>query len=221
MSLIRYLLSKIILLIPLILLLGFFFWIGTYLSQQFTRGTPQEEAGGSATSTQKSFFARMFSADILPDPVQVDSSKQFEGIEKIPVAQESIITFTHFQPGELWIPKDTTWSATSSGFIQADTNLRNLTIRQGGYVYAGMSFKGDARESMFSSDGAMQLFVVNQQRQIIAIGEAKATGVWAVPGWKKFNGVIRTSVNQQGPCFLVIRSLSGTRVEVVIPMMCR
>lgn len=92
----------------------------------------------------------------------------------------------------------------SSPSTTTDRNLliRNLSIYDGGHIYTGLSFIGEARSSMFKN-GRFPIIVVDQNGRLVGISAAVATTDWAVPGWTRFETRIDYVLPNNIPCALV------------------
>jgi hypothetical protein len=80
--------------------------------------------------------------------------------------------------------------------------VRNLSIYEGGHVYTGLSFIGEAKATMFR-DGKFPIVVVNQKGQVIGVSAAIATTNWAVPGWVRFETKIVYPLPSNAPCTMI------------------
>ena len=80
--------------------------------------------------------------------------------------------------------------------------VRNLSIYEGGHVYTGLSFIGEARETMFR-DGKFPIVVVDQTGRVIGVSAAVASTDWAVPGWVRFQTKIFYTLPQNVPCTMI------------------
>lgn len=81
-------------------------------------------------------------------------------------------------------------------------SVRNLSIYEGGHVYTGLSFIGEAKATMFR-DGKFPIVVVNQKGQVIGVSAAIATTNWAVPGWVRFETKIVYPLPSNAPCTMI------------------
>ncbi len=96
--------------------------------------------------------------------------------------------------------------------------VRNLSIYEGGHVYTGLSFIGEARESMFR-DGKFPIVIVDQTGRIIGVSAAIATTDWSVPGWVRFQTKIFYTLPQNVPCTMIFEeALTQSERNVRTPL---
>jgi hypothetical protein len=115
-------------------------------------------------------------------------------------------------------------SQTSTAYQDKNIFIRNLSIYKGGHVYTGLSFVGEARETMFK-DGKFPIIMADQTGRVLSVSYGEATTNWAVPGWVRFqvkiNGVFPSNV----PCTMVFEQamMQGSHItptRVGVPVMC-
>ncbi len=80
--------------------------------------------------------------------------------------------------------------------------IRNLSIYEGGHVYTGLSFVGEARSTMFR-EGKFPIAVVDASGRLIGISVAIAQTTWSVPGWVRFETKITYPLPNNVPCTMV------------------
>jgi hypothetical protein len=104
--------------------------------------------------------------------------------------------------------------------------IRNLSIYEGGHVYTGLSFIGEARETMFR-DGKFPIVVVDGNNKVVGVSTAVATTKWSVPGWVRFETKISYVLPQNVPCIMVfeeaqtdIESRERPPTRVPVPVKC-
>jgi hypothetical protein len=97
-------------------------------------------------------------------------------------------------------PKQTTTQPGITG--SRSLTVRNLSIYEGGHVYTGLTFVGEARSTMFR-DGKFPIVVVDQSGRMIGVSAAVATTDWAVPGWTRFQTKILYTLPQNVPCTMI------------------
>lgn len=118
-------------------------------------------------------------------------------------------------------------STTTQGYAQKSLYIRNLSIYEGGYVYTGLSFTGEARESMFQN-GKFPVVVADQLGRAVLISYAEATTNWTVPGWVRFQVRMVGVMPSKVPCTMIFQQeLSQQLYEqkrqpvlVAIPVLC-
>lgn len=111
-----------------------------------------------------------------------------------------------------------------NGNVQNNLFVRNISIYQGGHVYTGLSFVGEARESMFLN-GKFPIVIVDQGGKIVSVSYAMATTNWTIPGWVKFQVKIVGSLPNKTPCTMVfeqarIQNSQVVPVRVRLPVVC-
>ena len=103
--------------------------------------------------------------------------------------------------------------------------IRNLSIFQGGHVYTGLSFIGEAKSSMFKN-GRFPIVVVDASGKIVGVSFAIAETTWAVPGWVRFRTKIDYLLPSNVPCTMIFEeALNQTErvrqpARVSIPIRC-
>jgi hypothetical protein len=103
--------------------------------------------------------------------------------------------------------------------------VRNLSIYEGGHVYTGLSFIGEAKENMFR-DGKFPIVVVDQTGRVIGVSAAVASTDWAVPGWVRFQTKIFYTLPQNVPCTMIFEEAltqaeRATRMPLRVPIQVR
>lgn len=109
--------------------------------------------------------------------------------------------------------------------------IRNLSIYERGHVYTGLSFMGEARETMFVN-GRFPIVIVDQSGKPVASSYAEATTDWSPAGWSRFRVLITSVLPNNIPCAMLFQqaqqpyrgySYGGTppqRVQIAFPIMC-
>ena len=103
----------------------------------------------------------------------------------------------------------TTHAPTRSLFI------RNLSVYEGGHIYRGLNFIGEARSTMYKN-GRFAIVLVDATGHVIGVSVAIATTAWAVPGWTRFQSIINYGLPKNTPCTMVFEE-ALTQVERVRP----
>jgi hypothetical protein len=93
-------------------------------------------------------------------------------------------------------------STTSNEATDRSLSIRNLSIYQGGHVYTGLSFVGEARSTMFR-DGKFPVVVIDAAGRLVGISAAVAQTQWAVPGWVRFETKIMYALPNNVPCTMI------------------
>lgn len=121
-------------------------------------------------------------------------------------------TYTSSQTG------GTALQQSASGDMQ---NVRNLSIYQGGHVYTGLSFVGEARSGMFR-DGKFPIVIVDATGRLIGISAAVAQTNWTVPGWVRFETKITYPLPVNVPCTMIfeeaLTQAEKTRQPLRVPL---
>jgi hypothetical protein len=104
--------------------------------------------------------------------------------------------------------------------------VRNLSIYDGGHVYTGLSFAGEARSSLFRN-GKFPIVVIDRSGRVVGISSALATTDWTVAGWTRFDTKINYTLPVNTPCTMIFEEAltEGERISrqpnrVAIPVMC-
>lgn len=112
--------------------------------------------------------------------------------------------------------------------VYADRGLyiRNLSLYEGGHVYSGLTFMGDAKNSLFVQ-GRFPIVIVEQTTgRVIARTYASATTNWSVPGWVRFGAKFDTVMqSNSSSCAMIFEAGAPTGsnnelLRVAIPVMC-
>ena len=101
--------------------------------------------------------------------------------------------------------------------------IRNLSIYEGGHIYTGISFIGEAKNTMFK-DGIFPVLIYDNTGKLVSVTNAQATSVWSTPGWVRFQVKITGSIPNKIPCTMIFQSgdVQSAKVptRVAIPMQC-
>jgi hypothetical protein len=156
-----------------------------------------------------------------PNGVEVTHNRQVTTREEVsPSVQKKA------QGGSVTPPPSIPTSAVTSvnGYASKELYIRNLSIYEGGHVYTGLSFVGEARSSMFIQ-GKFPIIIANAQGRAVAITTAYATTDWSVPGWVRFQTKITSVLPNKTSCTMVFEQamVQGTQKQptrVAIPVLC-
>jgi hypothetical protein len=101
-------------------------------------------------------------------------------------------------------------------------SVRNLSIYEGGHVYTGLAFIGEAKSTMFK-DGKFPIVVVDQAGKVVGISAALAMTTWTVPGWVRFETKIIYPLPRDVPCTMVFEEAltqgeRATRQPLRVPL---
>lgn len=107
--------------------------------------------------------------------------------------------------------------------LQKSLFIRNLSIYEGGHTYTGLSFTGEARETMFR-DGKFPVLIVDQAGRVVSLSPAEATTNWSIPGWVRFQVKITNTLPVSVPCTMVFeegnRYQNREPIRIAIPVIC-
>lgn len=117
----------------------------------------------------------------------------------------------------------------AGGYSKKELYIRNLSIYEGGHIYTGISFVGEARSTMFIN-GKFPIIIADMAGRVVAVTYAEATTNWATPGWVRFQTRINSVLPNKVRCLAVFeqaRSNSqypyndvGEPVRVAVPVLC-
>lgn len=121
----------------------------------------------------------------------------------------------------------TTNNATQLTSLYSSKNLfvQRLSIYEKGHVYMGLSFTGEARESMFIGGKFPVVIVDPSTGQAVHVAFAEALTNWTIPGWVKFQVKITELLPTRRLCVMVFEQArmqnSKTQpIRVVFPITC-
>ena len=119
----------------------------------------------------------------------------------------------------------TSLSTSSNQTTSRSLYIRNLSIYEGGHVYTGLSFIGEARSTLFR-DGKFQIVVVDTHGRVVGVSVAVATTQWSVPGWVRFAAKINYALPNNISCMMVFEEAltqaekSRQPLRVPLPVIC-
>ena len=101
--------------------------------------------------------------------------------------------------------------------------IRNLSIYEGGHIYTGLSFIGEAKNTMFK-DGKFPILIYDNTGKIVSVTSAEATTIWSTPGWVRFQAKITGTVPNKVSCTMIFQSgdtqSAKVPIRVAIPIQC-
>ncbi len=131
-----------------------------------------------------------------------------------------------------------TTNSQTSPYAQKELYIRNLSIYEGGHVYTGLSFVGEAKNTMFQ-DGRFTIVIADSTGKVVSTSYADATTAWSAPGWVRFEVKINSVLPNKVRCIMVFQSgaparqnsnssyssytysnQQATPVRVAIPILC-
>ena len=92
---------------------------------------------------------------------------------------------------------------TRTGFLtKKNLLIRNLSIYEGGHVYNGLSFTGEAKSILFKN-GVFPIIVVDASGRVVGVSQARALTTWSTAGWTRFDTKITYLLPNNVPCTMV------------------
>lgn len=217
MDTLRYLISRLLLTIGVILAIALVFFLFTRLFP----GLPQ-----------KFGIFSFFGEDILPPPRETGlfgmpkEADLSENLYKGP--RSPYVSYAEYKDGEIVISPATeaypTFEANEAGFTKSDLHVRNLSIYKQGNIYQGMTIIGEAKGTMYTN-GSFPVYIGDAQGRIFAVEQAYATEQWSIPGWARFSVRINSVLPKGVGCFAIFRAAvnstaANSNTQVVIPVNC-
>ena len=113
-----------------------------------------------------------------------------------------------------------------SRYAQKELFIRNLSIYEGGHTYTGLTFTGEARNTMFQN-GVFPVIIADQAGRVVSRSYAQATSNWSTPGWVRFYVKINDVLPNKVYCTMIFEEGRGPYtyntslpVRVAIPVLC-
>jgi hypothetical protein len=97
------------------------------------------------------------------------------------------------------------FTGNTTAYAEKSLYIRNLSVYEGGNIQYGMTFVGEARDTMFK-DGAFPIVIIDRGGHILAVMQATNTRTWAAPGWVRFQATIPNRLPNGLDCALVFYS---------------
>lgn len=130
-----------------------------------------------------------------------NSSGKVVGVTQgVPVTTTGVQQTTN--PSQLQTAQQVQTQTQTAMQIERSKYIRNLSIYEGGHVYTGLSFVGEARSEYFK-EGRFPIVVVDQRGAVIGVSAAVATTKWSVPGWVRWETKIPYALPNNVPCTMV------------------
>lgn len=113
-----------------------------------------------------------------------------------------------------------------SAYAQNGLYIRSLSVYEGGRVYPGLTFTGEARESMFSNGKFPVIIADKITGRVISVATAVATTNWSVPGWVRFGVTVNTILpNNSSSCLMIFeqgktQASQSQPIRTAIPVTC-
>ncbi len=182
MEIIHDLIKKIVIIIPILLIGGFFFWV-------VGKVVPE--------SAYQNYFSNK---DILPAPGSLHTIGG--SVMQSPIREDNWSTngFGVNQNDTSYHDPLLTYYASQN----LNSNyIRNVNVKKYSIVYSGMVIRGEVKRSFFTL-GTFPVFVENMQKSR-SFTEARALEPWQIGEWVKFE-VVLGQLNQKGQCNLVFKN---------------
>ena len=217
MDTIRYLLSKVFLVIlVLVVIMGLYVVFQKYIP-------------GFHISLGNSFFTD----NLLPDPVNVQllgqgstadlSGNIYQG------ARSSDVSYVEYTGTGMRIVPATHTTEPMGGQSAQPTQpvgiyVRNLSIYRGGSIYTRITFTGEAQNSFFKNN-TFPIYITDMSGNVIAQEQATGLSGWAFPGWTRFTVTVQSVLPVRLPCQMVFRGQAGSsaataRAQEIFPITC-
>lgn len=108
--------------------------------------------------------------------------------------------------------------AKTTPYAERSLYIRNLSVYEGANVSYGLTIYGEARDSMFKN-GTFTFTIIDKSGQVLSTTQAINTGVWATPGWARFQATVPSRLPPGSECALVF--LSATQpIKVGLAVRC-
>lgn len=160
---------------------------------------------------------------VTPEPFVYQGNQPFSGNTTGGGSIGNYSTYTYSNAPKATTTKNTTSPSpnTSAADTARSQYIRNLSIYQGGHIYTGLSFTGEARTEFFR-DGKFPIVVVDATGRVVGISAGVAATTWSVPGWVRFTTKIQYTLPNKVPCTMVfeenLTQAERTRAPVRIPL---
>lgn len=219
MDTLRHLLSKIIFVIPLVILTAIIYWSGTKLIKHLP--------GGNFS------FSNIFSADFLPAPIRLEKPTTTKPDDDYLIYSDATKGNKFYNDFINNLNNNTknVSNQTMDGNVgninkfPREKYIRNLSIFDNGHIYTGITFTGEAKNTMFSDNGTFSIIVIDPQGRVVAVDQAVAIGSIKTAGFVQFKSGIKSVLPNKIPCHLVFQAGPGSfdgfnRVFVAVPEIC-
>ncbi len=238
METIRYLLSRLIIIVPLIAVIIFLYWLAT-LALPYIPSSPFSTTTVDGKVVKKDWLPAPGSWGLLKpaDPPKLTTTVydttsqdgQSPGVSYVMYQPDGTMIITNGKKSATPTPNtltstSTVFSSTAGGYTNDGLYVRNLSVYKGGGIYTGISFTGEARGTMFTK-GAFPLYIIDSTGRLLGTAGAYATETWAVPGWVRFQAQINTVLPVRTPCAIIFAAAPGSvalasKPQIRIPFTC-
>ncbi len=228
METLQFLIKKIIITIPIIFLVGLIYFVFIKYSPNFSFG----KVNGSLS-------------DLLPDPRLTPEIKPYVlnspdlkingtvvGVNQNRTGGASYMTvdkngnLVYYKLSPNTTQNNTLFNLNQGTKKYTDTDyVRNLSIFSNGHIYTGLTFTGEAKNTMFKN-GVFQVLVVDRFGRIISADNITTSpSNWSMPGWVRFYGKLSGVLPVNTPCSIIFRPAQGAPdsangIYVSVPEIC-
>ena len=229
METLRYLLSKIMILIPLLLIFAGLYWLGVkmfpLLPKDSFSGDFLPAPGSWGVSTKPPEPNNTDNLYVAGEPYNAN-----DNYRNISYASfDSKGNLIYMRGGDLFHQTNTKQNShqvfdTNNGKYSKGLYLRNLSIYEGGHIYTGLTFTGEAKSAMFYH-GIMPITIIDVYGRVVAVEQAIAQQQWSTSGWTRFDVKIKSILPVRIPCNMIFQAAQGSpdsynKVFVGVPEMC-
>ncbi len=211
MDTIRFLLGKIIqLTLILFIMTGILWLVGTFYPE---------------FSPSNIFNGKAFSTDWLPAP------KNYKGLLGTPksggtygteyIAAPAYNGYSNGSQGSYDGSQNVNnqvFTGNTTAYAEKSLYIRNLSVYEGGRISYGTTFVGEARDMMFKG-GTFTILIIDRNGKIWGTMQAVNTGIWATPGWARFQATVPNSLPPNTDCALVFFS-ANQNIKVGLAVHC-
>ncbi len=113
-----------------------------------------------------------------------------------------------------------TTTGNTNGFADRSLYIRNISLYEGGTIAHGLTFIGEARDTMFKN-GVFTILVVDAQGKVITNFNGVNTGAWSTAGWSRFKATVPSRLPPGIPCALIFLSANQSSVKVGMRVQCQ
>jgi hypothetical protein len=110
------------------------------------------------------------------------------------------------------------FTGNTSAYAEKSLYIRNLSVYEGGKVSYGLTFVGEARDTMFRN-GIFPISIIDRTGKVWGTTQAINTGAWATPGWARFQATIPNQLPPNIDCALIFFS-ANQNVKVGLAVRC-
>lgn len=226
METLRYLLSKIVIIIPILLILTGIYWLGTklipYLPSNMRNFSHEDilPPPGSWGTIEPAKTPSATDNVFVPNEAYNGSTGGFGNSVYVSFGEKGNTVYTTYDSNNQPITTNHLNEITQSpnannqppqipsNFNRKDY-IRNLSIYENGFIYTGLTFVGEAKSTMFTN-GIMPIIIIAPNGKLISIEQAIAQSQWTTPGWVRFAVKIKNVPPIKTPCNLIFQSAQGS-----------